>query len=313
MVCRAWSLVVCVVCVNSSSSVANSPTLSSDYNDDDEADDDDDNDSEIINLRMLTWNLSFGYGLGSEGPGHLTRPEAYFKWAIGSISDTIDRLDVDVAILQEVDFCSRRSSYMNQLDCIARHSGFSHRLPIVSWEHAYVPYPLDVLPQNHFGKMLSGGGVLSKHPVHSIANEFLPKPSENSRLFNHFFLHRYLQIFRVDLGGGTSLNCANLHLECFSENTRAQHLRQLMQSMSDYDLAIAGGDFNGPFALSEGAAATQFEINYSPLPSFPSENRSLDAWLTNRQRVTVKNVTTITSAGLVSDHCPVLIELEVRK
>jgi endonuclease/exonuclease/phosphatase family metal-dependent hydrolase len=184
----------------------------------------------------------------------------------------------------------------------------------VSWENAYVPFPFDVLPQNHFGKMLSGGGVLSKHPLHSIANEFLLKPPENSRIYNHFFPQRYLQIFRVDLGGGTSLNCANLHLECFSENTRAQHLGQLMQSMSDCDLAIAGGDFNGPFALSEeAAAATQLEINFSPLPSFPSENRSLDAWLTNKERVTVKNVTTITSAGLVSDHCPVLIELEVRK
>ena len=266
-----------------------------------------------MKLKFLTWNISFAYGPGSDGvkqngmAPYEQKPFSHFESGLRTMSNLIHDLEIDIAFLQEVDFNSRRSGYLNQLDYISRTSGLNYRLPMVSWDRAYVPYP-GLNPVNQFGKVVSGGGVISRFPLHPIENNLLPQPRENSTIYNYFYLHRYLQIFKVELPT-QEINCANLHLEAFSQDNRELHLIRLQDRLVDYDLAVSGGDFNGPASLSEDRAKN-WNLNFSPLPSFPQQDAVLDGWITKKDRIKVINISTL-DTGTVSDHLPVLLEVEI--
>ncbi len=267
-----------------------------------------------MKLKFLTWNISFAYGPGSDGikkeglPSYQQLPASHFESGLKSISQLIKDLNVDVAFLQEVDFDSRRSHHVNQLDWIARTSSLNYRLPIVSWDREYVPYP-GLNPLHQFGKVVSGGGVISRFPLTTIKNNLLPKPRENSFLYNFFYLHRYLQIFKVVLPT-TEINCANLHLEAFSQDNRELHIVRLQDRLVDYDLSISGGDFNGGIELSP-ERMKKWELNMTPLPSFPQENQILDGWITKKDQIKIERITTL-DTGTISDHLPVLIEIDLK-
>lgn len=266
-----------------------------------------------MKLKFLTWNISYAYGPGSDGiktgntPRYHQRPFSHFESGLKAISNFIRDMKIDVALFQEVDFDSKRSCHVNQLDWIARASGLNYRLPLVSWNHPYVPYP-GFNPKNHFGKVVSGGGVISRFPLHSIQNDLLAKPRENSFLYNLFYLNRYLQIFKVELPE-TEINCANFHLEAFSEDNRELHQVRLQDRLLDYELALSGGDFNGSMKLSE-ERSKKWDLYPSPLPSFPQQEAVLDGWIIRKNLVRVENVSTL-DTGTISDHLPVLIEVEI--
>lgn len=265
-----------------------------------------------MKLRFLTWNISFAYGPGSDGgtqkelARYLPKPRSHFENHLKSISKTLRDLEVDVAFLQEVDFDSTRSCRMNQLDWLARSSGLLHRLPLISWNHPYVPYP-GLNPLHHFGRVVSGGGVISRFPLQSIRNDFLPKPRENSAAYNFFYLQRYLQIFKVKLPA-SEVRCLNFHLEAFSEDNRELHLIRLQDRLVDYELDVTAGDFNGPVELHE-ESLKNWSLHLTPRPSFPQLNAFLDGWILKKNSVRILNLST-PETGTVSDHLPVLLELE---
>ena len=96
-------------------------------------------------MKVLTWNISYGYGLGSEGSSaaHPYEPKdrSHFELALRSIAGVIQTIDPDIALLQEVDFGSHRSHNQNELEILAGSTGLLHHRPIVSWNVPYLPYP----------------------------------------------------------------------------------------------------------------------------------------------------------------------------
>jgi len=266
-----------------------------------------------MKLKFLTWNISFAYGPGSDGitgnplvPPYQQKDSSHFESGLKAISNLVKDLHIDVVFLQEVDFNSKRSCFVNQLDWISRTSDLNYRLPIVSWDREYVPYP-GLNPKNHFGKVVSGGGVISRFPLHLIKNDLLPKPRENSFLYNFFYLHRFIQIFKINLPD-LEINCANLHLEAFSQDNRELHLVRMQDRLVDYDLDLTGGDFNGSVELSE-ERKKKWNLQMSPSPSFPQQNAILDGWISNKNKIRIERITTL-DTGTISDHLPVLIEVE---
>jgi endonuclease/exonuclease/phosphatase family metal-dependent hydrolase len=267
-----------------------------------------------MKLRFLTWNISFAYGPGSDGiqkpnrPAYRHLPLSHFQSGLASICQVIKDQQIDVAFLQEVDFDSDRSHHQNQLDILSRTSGLNYRLPIVSWDLPYVPYP-GLNPQHHFGKTVSGGGVISRFPMRSIQNQLLPKPRENSFAYNLFYLSRYLQIFKLILPEQEH-NCINFHLEAFSQDNRELHSIRLQDRLLDYGVAIAGGDLNGSLALKP-EREKDWTLKMTPEVSFPETKERLDGWILHQHRVQVLSMSTL-DTGTVSDHLPVLMEVEIK-
>jgi endonuclease/exonuclease/phosphatase family metal-dependent hydrolase len=258
-----------------------------------------------MSLKIMTWNLSFAYGPGSEGDERY-RPKtvAHFETTLDAMGDIIKHLDPDVVLLQEVDFRSRRSHFQNQLDHLARRSGLLYRNRIITWDRPYVPYP-GLHPRNHFGSMLSGGGILSKTPIQPLQHDLLAKPRENSRIYNYFYLSRFLQM--VEIRG---FRICNLHLEAFSQDNRDLHLVRLQDRLLEYELDLAGGDFNGGAFLRD-EVLSQWQTHTPPKPTFPSDApmQPLDQFIVKQGRFSSVRIE-VPETGTLSDHLPVLLWLE---
>src|SRR4051812_29112696 len=127
-----------------------------------------------MGLKVLTWNISYGYGMGSEGTAdYEPRPQTHFESSLNSISELVRNLDIDVVLLQEVDFHAKRSCYLQELDVLARKSGLLYRNEIVTWNAPYIPFP-GLNPRRQFGRIVSGGGILSKHAIKPVQMDLLP-------------------------------------------------------------------------------------------------------------------------------------------
>ena len=257
-----------------------------------------------MGMKILTWNLSYGYGIGSEGDErYQPKSRAHFETSLQAISQVIARSDADVVLLQEVDFDSSRSHGVDQLAWIARKSGLLYRSEAISWRHPYIPYP-GAWPDRHFGRMLSGGGILSRHSIEPLALDLLAKPRENPRLYNHFYLHRYLQTVRT-----AGITLCNLHLEAFSKDNRELHLVRLQDRLIDHEIDVAGGDFNGAIDLGESARKTH-QARMPRDPTFPSNapRECFDGFIVKKTRSGSEAPVTLQTGG-ISDHFPVLIEI----
>jgi endonuclease/exonuclease/phosphatase family metal-dependent hydrolase len=265
-----------------------------------------------MNLKVLSWNIAFGYGEGSEGTtGYQQKPRQHFEETLDAMAEFIRNVNIDIVLLQEVDFHCHRSHHLNQLDWLARKTDLHYRTEVISWDKFYVPYP-GLNPKNHFGEMKSGGGILSKFPLSPIMIELLPKPKENFALYNYFYLSRYLQLVQAEIEPGRKLNLMNLHLEAFSQENRALHLVKVQNRLVDYGIHLAGGDFNGAPALSDSLKET-YNLFPAPSPTFPSSapTETLDAFILRKGITESYQIKTL-DTGSLSDHFPVLMELSLK-
>lgn len=193
-------------------------------------------------IKVLTFNLGFLFGQGSEGPGYEHREKEYYEKALDKLSNQIKEWDVDVVLFQEIDFDSARSGHINQAHYVAKKAGFPYVAEAVSWNLNYVPFPYYPI-KNNFGSMKSGGAILSKYPLIDHEVTLLNKPLSNPWWYNLFYLHRYFQKVTVVVGD-KKFNVINLHLEAFDKGDRMEQVGMLADKVKKENIDLVGGDFN---------------------------------------------------------------------
>lgn len=193
-------------------------------------------------IKVLTFNIGFLYGKGSEGSGYEHRDLDYYEKSLLKISNDFIHWNADIVFLQEVDFESSRSHFIDQATFIAKKAGYPFVAEAVSWEANYIPFPYFPI-KNNFGRMKSGGAILSKYPlaVHEVT--LLNKPLSQPWWYNLFYLHRYFQEVTVTIGD-KSFKIVNLHLEAFDKNNRREQLELLNSEMGKTKFDLIAGDFN---------------------------------------------------------------------
>lgn len=295
-----------------------------------------------IRLRVMTWNIAYGYGLGSEGD------ERYQPYSKEKIRETLSRIaklieDVkpDVVHLQEVDFHSARSGFIDEARFLAENTGLKFFAPVVAWNANYIPFPYFPF-KRHFGKMLSGGAVLSRFPILENRIEIQGKPANNPWWYNLFYLNRYFQKVTIRVGD-QKVAMINLHLDAYDSNTRNLQAEELVSTLkSDSNVAWVGGDFNSlpevarkksDFPASDARDRYEADRVFSILtkstfkPSlpdaayaenearwftFPSDapNRLLDhLWL--KAGVKSSGFRRVDEAKQVSDHLPIVVDVDL--
>ena len=193
-------------------------------------------------LKILTFNIGFLYGRGSEGPGYQHRELEYYQKTIDSLSTEIKDWDADVVCLQEIDFDSARSHGINQAEYIAKKAGYPYVAEAVSWESNYIPFPYWPM-KNNFGHMKSGGAIISKYPLTDHEVILLHKPMSQPWWYNLFYLHRYFQRVTINVGE-KKFKIINLHLEAFDKVDRKAQTEKLVLIVKDQNIDIVAGDFN---------------------------------------------------------------------
>lgn len=206
-------------------------------------------------LDVLTFNTGY-CGLGRDQDffmdgGSMVRPEnkEIVQENMNGILSELARQNADIYLLQEVDFDSYRSYYVNQADTY-RH-GLSLNMAVAyNYKCDFVPFPWPPL-----GKVESSLVTFTDLNVTQATRESLPVPfTWPMRVAN---LKRCLLVERVPVEGTEKeLVIINLHLEAYDdgEGKRAQ-TEQLMQIIAaEYrngNYVIAGGDFNQTFEGAE--------------------------------------------------------------
>jgi endonuclease/exonuclease/phosphatase family metal-dependent hydrolase len=201
-----------------------------------------DNDEHPSVFKIFTWNLGFLYGEGSEGPGYLPQNKNFYDDKLKSLGEMIKEKSPDVVCLQEIDFDSQRSFSIDQAEFVAKAAGYPYVAEASSWSAHYIPFPYWPIARN-FGRMKSGGAVLSKYPIVSQRVTLLKKPHSNPWWYNLFYLHRYFQKVVIDFGD-KRFSIINLHLEAFDKADRKEQIQQLLKVIKDENIDFICGDFN---------------------------------------------------------------------
>lgn len=193
-------------------------------------------------IKVLTFNIGFLYGEGSEGPGYEQRGRDYFEKSLETISQEIKEWGAEIVFLQEIDFDSSRSHSINQAEYIAKKAGYSYVAEAHSWDANYIPFPYWPLT-NNFGRMQSGGAILSKFPITSHEVTLLAKPKSQPWWYNLFYLHRYIQKVTLTIDD-KDFNVINLHLEAFDKVDRELQVKNLVEKVKAENIDLVAGDFN---------------------------------------------------------------------
>lgn len=197
-------------------------------------------------LTVVTWNVAWGFGWGSEGSQKPTgkKTKADIEASLQKIGEAIRDHGADIVLLQEVDFGSKRSFYLDEGELLARASGLRYFAPAVSWRANYIPFPYWPIAA-HFGRMKSGGAILSRYPITSAEVQLLPKPPKNLFLYNWFYLFRFLQRAEI-LVGESRVEVFNMHLDAFHQDNRESQADLVAGRVreSRSNLVVVGGDLN---------------------------------------------------------------------
>lgn len=203
-------------------------------------------------LRVVTWNI--GYAANDRytdffmdgGMAVNARSEEAVRQNMADITETLQMIDADAVLLQEVDRPSKRSFGVDQADWLKGMDSRDHEAYINTYLCNYVPYPLPTI-----GQVDSGCMTLNRFAARETERVALPVSySWPVRLCQ---LKRGLLVERLPVAGSEQeLVLINLHLEAYSggkeKQAQAQQLFRLLEEEYEKgNYCIAGGDFNHRF------------------------------------------------------------------
>lgn len=200
-------------------------------------------------LSILSWNIGYA-GLGAEEDffmdgGTHARPDSQdqvLKYLDG-ISRTLDELDCQAAMLQEVDIDSHRTYRVDERDYLSMGSGV-HAL---NYSCDFVPIPLPPIGRVHSGIYTTTEDL----EISRAQRVALPCPFSwpvSTANLKRCLLLSYLPIE----GSDKELVLVNLHLEAYDDGEGKIAQTNMLKSVieGEYEkgnYVIAGGDFNQIF------------------------------------------------------------------
>lgn len=255
-------------------------------------------------LKICTWNTSYFYGLGSEGDDqYVKKDKQYFEERMQKSLTFFQ--DCDLLFLQEIDFDAQRSHHIDQVKYLSQKLEMN-AIYLSSWDLNYLPFPYELHRQ--WGKINSGGAVLSRFPLDLVESGQFEKPKNMAWPKSVFYLDRYWMTLDVKISSDLNLRVCNTHLEAFDENTR---LHQLTALKHKCDVDLLAGDFN--MELND-MAISRDQYQVFQVPSYPNPNPTqiLDAILVHSSKNTFKmSECSSLDVGGISDHHALVCFLSV--
>ena len=294
-------------------------------------------------LDVLSFNTGY-CGLGRDQDffmdgGTMVRPESeqIVRDNMNGILSELARQDADIYLLQEVDFDSYRSYYVNQADTY-RH-GLSLNMAVAyNYKCDFVPFPWPPI-----GKVNSGILTTADYAVQGGSAERIALPCPFSWPVRTANLKRCLLVSRYHIPDlDKELVVVNLHLEAYDDGEgKAAQTAMLFDILeSEYaegNYVIAGGDFNQTFpgtldkwpiragevwtpgvleaeSLPEGwsyvydDSSPTCRLLDEPYDAQTSQHYVLDGFIVS-PNIDVRSVKTQSLGFKYSDHNPVVVEI----
>lgn len=304
--------------------------------------------SQGATVKISTWNIGYA-GLGASedffmDDGKNTRPKekVIVEEYLEGILETLENINTDITMLQEVDIYSKRSYYLNQLEKLSAMKEDEVYSFAKNYDVKFVPVPFPPL-----GSVRSGIATFSEYDIKESTryafegNYAWPKST--------VMLDRCFLVSKVPIEGtNQNLVLVNAHFSAYDDGSlRAAQLSAIKDFMLDVyqedNYVIIGGDWNQTFEFIDTDAFPIYKAGEFYLPSIIENEWLPDGWqwaideniptyrLLNSEyvegetqvgiidgflvspNIEIKNIETLDLKFKNSDHNPVIATFQLKK
>lgn len=231
-------------------------------------------------LKIMTWNVKFGGGridffFDCHGD-RVIMEQVEVEQNLNVLAEKIREVNPDILFLQEVDFDSKRSAFINQVQFLLDNTTLNYGVYASQWK-------AKTIPSDGIGKMNSGNAILSKWKLSDAKRIALPLIGEQNFIVCYFYLKRNLLHAKLKHSKG-ELNLLNTHASAYAkDNTKKQQLEIVKTYADSLDTKgesfILAGDFN---ALPPNTKQTQnFDDSVCEDANYDADDYSAEIdWMT---------------------------------
>jgi endonuclease/exonuclease/phosphatase family metal-dependent hydrolase len=192
-------------------------------------------------IKVVTWNIRFGSGrfpfFGDSCGDDVIADQKDVKVVLQGIADTLNIIDADIVLLQEVDVSSKRTGYINQVQYLLDNTYYNYACYASIWE-------ADFIPTDGIGKINMGNAILSKYEIADAERIQLSLRTDQDDLVQYFYLRR--NILKANIPSlsqnGRGFFAVNIHATAFAtDDTKEKHIQEYSEVLGQ--IVLQGGDF----------------------------------------------------------------------
>ena len=208
-------------------------------------------------IKVVTWNIRFGIArfpfFGDSCGDDVILDDDTIEQNMAAIADSLNAIDADIVLLQEVDVSSKRTGYMDQVQYLLDNTNLNYGCYASMWK-------ADFIPSDGIGRIDAGNAILSKYKLTDAERIQLPLRTDQDDLTQYFYLRRNILKAKIALDGENEIYAVNIHATAFAtDDTKKKHITKHKEVLDDIVLLgatfVTGGDFN---SIPPGADSTDF-------------------------------------------------------
>ena len=199
-------------------------------------------------VRVLTWNIRVGLGrfpwIYDSCGDSVIKEKSSIEETLLAIASKLNNIDPDIVLFQEVDFLSKRSGYMNQIQFLLDNTNLNYGC------YASM-YKTDFAPSDGLGMVDGGNAILSKYKLEESERISLDLRADQNSITQYFYLRRNILKTKIpDLSqNGKDFYAVNIHATAFAtDKTKEKHIQKYIEVLDEIHAAghvfVTGGDLN---------------------------------------------------------------------
>ena len=200
------------------------------------------------NVKVVTWNIRFGIArfpfFGDSCGDDVILDDDTIEQNMAAIADSLNAMDADIVLLQEVDVSSKRTGYMDQVQYLLDNTNLNYGCYASMWK-------ADFIPSDGIGRIDAGNAILSKYELTDAERIQLRLRTDQDGLTQYFYLRRNIVKAKIPaLTQGTQdFYAVDIHATAFAtDDTKQQHIDKYVETLAEIhdggDLFVTGGDLN---------------------------------------------------------------------
>ena len=209
-------------------------------------------------IKVVTWNIRFGIArfpfFGDSCGDDVILDDATIEENMAAIADSLNAMDADIVLLQEVDVSSKRTGYMDQVQYLLDNTNLNYGCYASMWK-------ADFIPSDGIGRIDAGNAILSKYELTDAERIQLDLRTDQDGLTQYFYLRRNIVKAKIPAlaQGAKDFYAVDIHATAFAtDDTKQKHIDTYVETLSDIHssgaLFVTGGDLNSCLLYTSDAA-----------------------------------------------------------
>ncbi len=200
------------------------------------------------NVKVVTWNIRFGIArfpfFGDSCGDDVILDDDTIEKNMAAIADSLNAIDADIVLLQEVDVSSKRTGYMDQVQYLLDNTNLNYGCYASMWK-------ADFIPSDGIGRIDAGNAILSKYELTDAERIQLRLRTDQDGLTQYFYLRRNILKAKIPTltQGSKDFYAVDVHATAFAtDDTKQQHIDKYVETLAEIqssgDYFVTGGDLN---------------------------------------------------------------------